>query len=703
MNGAGTISRREVLAAVAGAAALAGSHRSTSAQTSRTVAGMLRGVNLAGAEFGSTMPGQFGRDYIYPDAANFQRFAAMGFNLIRLPFRWERLQPDIGRGFDEAEWARLAAAISAARDSRQSLILDMHNFARRKVRDDGFRADHFIGSSQVPAEAFAACWRDIVERVRDEPHILLGIMNEPADIQVETWVPIADRAVAAIRRAGSRQLILLPGVDWTGAHSWYASGNTLMENVRDPAGNMAIEVHQYIDSDSSGRSGSAQSPTIGSERLEAFQEWARARRLPALLGEFGGGAGPSALAALSDMITEVEANPDVWIGWAGWAAGPWWPPDEPLRLEPDGNGVPPPQTRMLASFTRPSTEPSGRIEGSAVDLDFVRQRFHGVGDIGEILTTKHDGVPIALQRNGALRSFDGVDFDTKPSITDLGLDLNPSVLDMSPRSSPIAPVAGKLRESRQDLPRLFHGWELTAGAGAVAWPGAVRGERGEIHVHVKWNPLEAGALVIASPSSRAEIDLARWQVKTLVGNTAISVSGSGEWRRIVRKSAEPVTLELRARTGEHLLLATTNTSHRQGISRYELIGAPARILATLEGTLMIETRSGPGTIVTAGGKPLLAVRWDNAGNGQLECSMSRRAVTGPIAWSRWQERRRCLLSLSKRSRRIVLATTGAAPVVVDGALPDVEGPLLLGHDGIITRLATFATALTAMQAAALVG
>ena len=701
MNGSGTISRRGVLAAaLAGAASVTAGGRETSAQTSRGAAAMMRGVNLAGAEFGTTMPGQFGKDYLYPDAANFQRFAAMGFDLIRLPFRWERLQPDLERAFDEAEWARLAGAIAAARHNRQTIILDMHNYARRKVRDDGFRTEHMIGSAQVPADAFAACWRDLVGRVRDEPHVLLGIMNEPADIQVEAWVPIADRAVAAIRKAGSRQMILLPGIDWTGAHSWYASGNTLMENVRDPTGNMAIEVHQYIDSDSSGRSGNALSPTIGSERLEAFQEWARARRFKALLGEFGGGAGPSALAALADMIAEIEANPDVWIGWAGWAAGPWWPPDEPLRLEPDAKGNLPPQTRVLADFTRPSTEPSGRIAGSAIDLDFVRQRFHGVNSPSDVLVARRDGAALALQRNGSLRSFEQ---DT-PCITDLGLHMSPSIVATSVALGPVVPVTGKLLPAGRDvLPPSYPTWELLAGAGPVPWPGAVRGEGGEIHVHVKWNPLAAGILVIASPSSRAEIDLARWQVRMVAGNVAVSVSGSGEWRRIARKSAEPVTLELRAAAGERMLVATTYAVIRPGSSRHEIVGAPARTMATLEGTLMIETRAGPGTILLAGGKLLLSVRWDNAGNGQLECSMSRRAVTAPIAWSRWQERRRCLLSISKRSGRIVLATTGAAPVVVDGALPAIEGPFVLGNDGIVTRMATFTAALSAAQAGELVG
>ena len=54
----------------------------------------LRGVNLSGAEFGDgQIPGKFNRDYTYSSATSFRYFAAKNLGLIRLPVRWERLQP----------------------------------------------------------------------------------------------------------------------------------------------------------------------------------------------------------------------------------------------------------------------------------------------------------------------------------------------------------------------------------------------------------------------------------------------------------------------------------------------------------------------------------------------------------------------------------------------------------------------------------
>ena len=55
-------------------------------------AACLRGVNLAGAEFGKGR-GSYGKDYAYPSAETIAYFAGKGFNAARLPFKWERLQP----------------------------------------------------------------------------------------------------------------------------------------------------------------------------------------------------------------------------------------------------------------------------------------------------------------------------------------------------------------------------------------------------------------------------------------------------------------------------------------------------------------------------------------------------------------------------------------------------------------------------------
>ena len=76
------------------------------------------GVNLSGAEFGAVTPenpGRHGEDYVYPAAAyvgdrysEAAELVAQGVTMFRLPFRWERLQPELAGPLNADELARLA-------------------------------------------------------------------------------------------------------------------------------------------------------------------------------------------------------------------------------------------------------------------------------------------------------------------------------------------------------------------------------------------------------------------------------------------------------------------------------------------------------------------------------------------------------------------------------------------------------------------
>jgi endoglucanase len=159
--------------------------------------------------------------------------------------------------------------------------------------------------------------------------VIFGLVNEPHTMATEAWRDAAQAAIDAIRFAGATNLILVPGNAWTGAHSWlqnwYGTPNgTVMINISDPANNFAYEVHQYLDSDSSGTSTTCVSPTIGVERLANFTTWCRANGVRGFLGEFAGSTNSGCLVAVSNMLSYIQANTDVWMGWTWWAGGPWW-------------------------------------------------------------------------------------------------------------------------------------------------------------------------------------------------------------------------------------------------------------------------------------------------------------------------------------------------------------------------------------------
>lgn len=313
------------------------------------------GVNIAGAEFGK-IPGIYAKDYIYPSEQNIAYFAGLGFNLIRVPFLWERMQPKLFAPLDPNEQTRLAAVVRSTSAKGMHIVLDTHNYAKRRIENDDWATEHLIGSTQIPVGAFADYCGRLAETFKDEASVIFGLMNEPAQIEAEAWLPIANAGVASIRAKHAPQLVFVPGVAYTGAHSWFSAHNDLMAKLVDPANNFAFEVHQYLDRDSSGTSPDAVNNRIGSERIAAFQSWARANGFKAFLGEFGASSDAVSLEALRDLCETMAANPDVWIGWSAWAAGSWWANDYMFKLDAS-DGVIQPQTKILADFAHRVSSP----------------------------------------------------------------------------------------------------------------------------------------------------------------------------------------------------------------------------------------------------------------------------------------------------------------------------------------------------------
>lgn len=341
-----------VFACVAGCGAV-------SDETGEAVDGLasvqLRGVSLAGAEFGvdpfgvGPLPGTFAVNYIYPDPLyvpgydSASYYLAKGMNTFRVPFRWERLQPSRHAAFDPAELARLTTTVNDLTAKGATVVLDPHNYARYGAA--------LIGSSTVPNTDFADLWSRLALAFKGNAKVVFGLMNEPHDMSTEQWVSAANAALVSIRATGATNLVLVPGNGWTGASSWaqnwYGTPNsTALLGISDPGNNFAFEAHQYFDSGSSGTSPTCVSGTIGSASLQGFTTWLRANGRRGFLGEFGASSDPTCIAAIDDTLAHIDANSDVYLGWTYWAGGPWWGVNW-MALEPTA-GVDAPQMAALS-------------------------------------------------------------------------------------------------------------------------------------------------------------------------------------------------------------------------------------------------------------------------------------------------------------------------------------------------------------------
>lgn len=310
-----------------------------------------RGISLSSAEWGEKLPfpGVYGKDYVYPSVASTAYYQAQGMNLMRIAFRWERLQPVLGGELDPTELGRLREFVDGTTARGLHVLLDPHNYAAYK--------DVHIGKPEVPFAAFADFWRRLALVFKDNPRVQFGLVNEPRNMPTETWAQAAQAAIDAIRATGATNLITVPGNGYTGAWSWFEStwygtpNAQVMGRVRDPLDHMVYEVHQYFDKDGSGTSTDCVSPEIGAERLRRFTAWLREHKRRALLGELGGGANAVCEQAVVGALKHLQANADVWTGWLWWAGGPTWG-DYFLSLEPTADGRDKPQMRWLAPFLK---------------------------------------------------------------------------------------------------------------------------------------------------------------------------------------------------------------------------------------------------------------------------------------------------------------------------------------------------------------
>src|ERR1700685_1275378 len=108
------------------------------------------GVNLSGAEFGvPNLPGTFGTDYTYPTQPEVDYFMSKGMNIIRLPFRWERLQHTNNITLDATDLGRMNTFVSAATAKGVYVILEPHNFERYYPDPNDFQssAQGLVGSA----------------------------------------------------------------------------------------------------------------------------------------------------------------------------------------------------------------------------------------------------------------------------------------------------------------------------------------------------------------------------------------------------------------------------------------------------------------------------------------------------------------------------------------------------------------------------
>lgn len=232
---------------------------------------MLRGVNAAGGEFGTPgstqatssfsniKPGTYDTDWHYDSQASFNYLASRGITTIRVPFRWERIQPTLGGALDEAELQRLSGAVARAKQAGLGVILDVHNYGAYYLHDGQQGVRRAIGTPEVTIAHFSDLWRRLSAHFKGSSGILAyGLMNEPVNMPsvgartpAQVWEQASQEALSAIRANGDSKMVLVSGYLWSPTWRWSTVHPQAW--ITDTLNSFRYEAHHYFDRNRSGR------------------------------------------------------------------------------------------------------------------------------------------------------------------------------------------------------------------------------------------------------------------------------------------------------------------------------------------------------------------------------------------------------------------------------------------------------------------
>ncbi len=340
-----------------------------------------RGVNISGLEYDGTY-----LDGIYqlPDLPDAQYFVEEGMNTIRIPIRaefWYADNSGVGTNLASSHLnntalpsypntiyrAAVVDIVNKYLANGLNVILDLHNYMRwcptGETEGQGNEPTDPVtnGCSVLTSTQLADIWTSIAGELKDSANLypdslIFGLQNEPfsqstQQVSTETVFNNEVAAIKAIRAVGiPSNLIIMSGNYWDPLHGWvdyvpadgsavdndipngkmFTSAN-LQKNGIDKDNNIAIEMHQYFDSDYSGRNSTCNAyenynDFVTKLDLNNFGSWMNANHMRVLLTEFGAADNATCQQDLTYMMQYINEhaegasaqNNGGFIGWTLW-------------------------------------------------------------------------------------------------------------------------------------------------------------------------------------------------------------------------------------------------------------------------------------------------------------------------------------------------------------------------------------------------
>jgi endoglucanase len=315
-----------------------------------------------------------GSNYIKSDRRTIDYFASKGMNHIRLMFIMEWFQDTLKAPIPDTDSARLAYweafvdTVDYATSLGMYVMIEHYGWSAGNTRP--MWKHQLVGSATFTNKQFADLYKQLARHFLSNNRVMFGMLNEPNNMSTKAWFDAAQAVITAIRDTGSTAWIFVPGNGWSNwqwTNNWYdappspgdpkissaegwENANGPGKPLLDPLNKLIAAPHIYLD-DAGGSTYNINAVDGGTQenalvdRIKVVVDWAKrfnrdhpTTPIKVYLGEIGYYAGTTntglggnytattAQTCWNNFITYLDANANVLVGFAWWAASEigWW-------------------------------------------------------------------------------------------------------------------------------------------------------------------------------------------------------------------------------------------------------------------------------------------------------------------------------------------------------------------------------------------
>ncbi len=233
---------------------------------------MQKGINLGNTH---EPPTEGGWNNPKAEEYYFDMYKAEGFDLVRIPVRWDNYTGKTTPYKVETAWLnRIEEVVDWGLERGLFIIINSHH--------DDWIKDNYTDANKA---RFDSIWTQISERFKDKSDSLIfEVLNEPHGLSKANNDEMHQRIISIIRKTNPTRLIIFQG------NNWGSSGDLI--NAQIPDDDYVIGSFHSYDPYRFGLLGEGTWGTAGDigeldNKFKGVSNWSKEHNIPVFLGEFG--------------------------------------------------------------------------------------------------------------------------------------------------------------------------------------------------------------------------------------------------------------------------------------------------------------------------------------------------------------------------------------------------------------------------------